>query len=243
MEARWSGLGASARAGSATALALLALAMLSGPAMADPDLVDRHDLLRLAVLELPLSGFLLLLLYLLPNLWHERLRPQPVARHVLLVLGSLASLTLGGALVDVVAFWDGRPGTLQFALGAVGTLLLFTTLAARYLGRSLRAAAIGGGVLALVDLGFWLLLAHMARTGGGEPLLDGMVRLMPVLFFLFLVLLGAETYMFHMGGARPVGIQTAATPIASVPLSRVAEAWGVAMVLAILALAANSALV
>jgi len=229
MEARWSSLGASERAGSATALALLALAMLSGPAMADPGLVDRRDLLRLAVLELPLSGFLLLLLYLLPDLWHERLRPQPVARHVLLVLGSLASLTLGGALLYVVAFWDGWTGTLQFALGAVGILLLFAFLVARYLGRSLRAAAIGGGLLALVDVAFWLLLAHMVETNSGEPIGGGMLRLMPVLLLLFLVLLGAETYLIHVRGTRQGGAPDAATPVAPVSLTRVAEAWAVAL--------------
>jgi hypothetical protein len=238
--ARWSSvMGIVSRSGIGLAVAFTALAVLSGTASATPRLVEPRALLRMAILNLPLNGMLLLLLYWLPTFWGSPPGPQPVARHVLLMLGCLGALTLGGALASVVAFYHGNPGTLSFTVGAVGMLLLYCALAVRYLGRGMRDAAITGGVLALVDVGTWALLISVAVRSGIGALTALMSRLLPVLLLLLLVLLGTETYLFHVKAARRAGTHQV-RPIALPPtLWRTAEVWVVGAVLAAVVLLAD----
>jgi len=205
---------------------------LVAPTAAASQPIEVHDVLRLAVLNLPLNGLMLLLLYWIPNLWHERNSRQPAAQHVLLMLANVAMLTFGIGLVDVAVFWDNWPSTVQFVLGMVGVVLLFTVLMARYLGRSLGAAAVGGGVLAAITAAFWFYILrcsddYVVMSGG-----DWMGASMPLLMLLFLVMLGLETYLLQ---ARPLRKAEAAATNSATPQPRpwkVAEAWAIAMILA-----------
>ncbi len=200
-----------------------------------------EDVLALAMVNLPLNGIALMLVLMAPYLLGFRPEPQEVKAHVLVVLVSVAILTLLGAVIDLVAYDGGTPSTLSFAVGSLAILVLYATVTLRYLGRSLDVSVYVGLVFALLNILTWTMLVGWDRPDMDRAL-DLLRDLFPALLLLFLVLLAVETFVLHVrpSSARDLAPSRETAPEGSGSMSRTWEVIGLLPVAALIAIASNT---
>ena len=137
-------------------LVLIAVLGVSGSAQADPFAFPFYGMFGIALLNLPINGFLLLGLYLMLIDLGKQPVGNSVMDHFIIFLSLVISISLVGAMIDVTVLWGE-----SIWLPIVGAVLIgFTTalLTYRYLQTDLRESLMIAVGFFLVNIAFWSLL-------------------------------------------------------------------------------------
>jgi len=137
-------------------LFLLTVLGVSGSAQANPIGFPFYGMFGIALLNLPINGFLLLGLYLMLIDLGKQPVGNSVMDHFILFLSLVVSISLIGAMIDVTVL-----GGESIWLPIVGAVIIgFTTalLTYRYLQTDLRESLMIAVGFFLVNIAFWSLL-------------------------------------------------------------------------------------
>lgn len=183
-------------------LVLLASISLVSPMASATSVVDPYyDLVRAAVLAIPLRGILVVALVAVFYIFSRDPPHEPAWFHISNILVAIMLLTLIDAFTAPLAFLDIRHTTFVFTVLGVITVCLYTLVFSRYLLFPLSASAVIGAAFAGMSILWWNHLLSLT-----DAQVDDRIEIMANLFlggvFIMLSLLVLETVRHRLGPGR-----------------------------------------
>ncbi len=169
---------------------LLGLIVLASPSVAATSIEDPYyDLVRAAVLFIPLKGILLLgVISLLAVLDKER-APEPPWFHISNILAVVALMSFMEALYTPFAFLDTQNTTTSFAVLAVVSILLLTFVFSRYLLFPVWVSGLVGALFAGLSILWWNYLLGLTDAQVDDVIETMAFYFLGLLFIFFSLLL------------------------------------------------------
>ncbi len=186
-------------------LILLASISLLSPMVSAASVVSPYDdLVRAAVLAIPLRGILVVALVAVFYIFNKDPPHEPAWFHISNILVAIMLLTLIDAFTAPLAFLDLRNTTFAFTVLGLIIVFLYTLVFSRYLLFPLPASAIIGAAFAGISILWWNYLLSLTDSQA-----DDKIETLAYLFlggiFIMLSLLVLETVRHHLGpGKTPV---------------------------------------
>ncbi len=176
---------------------LLAAIVMTMPSVAATSIEDPYyDLVRAAVLFIPLKGILLLgVISLLAVLDKER-TPEPPWFHISNILAVVALIGFMEALYTPFAFLDTQNTTTSFAVLAVVSILLLAFVFSRYLLFPVWLSGLVGALFAVLSIMWWNYLLGLTAAQV-DDVVGSLEHYFLAFLFIFVCLLFLETLRHH----------------------------------------------
>ncbi len=176
---------------------LLGLIIHASPSVAATSIEDPYyDLVRAAVLFIPLKGILLLGVISLISVLDRERAPEPPWFHISNILAVVALISFMEALYTPFAFLDTQNTTTSFAVLAVVSTLLLAFVFSRYLLFPVWVSGLVGALFAGLSILWWNYLLGLTAAQ-----VDDVVGSLEYYFlaalFIFVCLLVLETLRHH----------------------------------------------
>ncbi len=183
-------------------LILLASISLVSPMASASSIVDPYyDLVRAAVLAIPLRGILVIALVAVFYVFSKDPPHEPAWFHISNILVAIMLLTLIDAFTAPLAFLDLQHTTFAFTVLGLIIVFLYTLVFSRYLLFPLWSSAIIGAGFAGISILWWNYLLSLT-----DAQVDDKIEILAYLFlggvFIMLSLLALETVRHRLGPGK-----------------------------------------
>jgi hypothetical protein len=183
-------------------LILLASISLVSPMASARSIVDPYDdLVRAAVLAIPLRGILVVALVAAFYIFSKDPPYEPAWFHMSNILVAIMLLTLIDAFTAPLAFLDLQNTTFAFTVLGLIIVFLYTLVFSRYLLFPLSVSAVIGAAFAGISILWWNYLLSLT-----DAQVDDKIEMMAYLLlggiFIMLSLLALETVRHRMGPGK-----------------------------------------
>ncbi len=183
-------------------LILLASISLVSPMASATSIVDPYsDLVRAAVLAIPLRGILVVALTAVFYIFSKDPPLEPAWFHISNILVAIMLLTLIDAFTAPLAFLDLSHTTFAFTVLGLIIVFLYTLVFSRYLLFPISASAVVGAAFAGISILWWNHLLSLT-----DAQVDDRIELLAKIFlggvFIMLSILFLETVRHHLGPGK-----------------------------------------
>lgn len=180
---------------------LASIALVSQMVSARSVISPYDDLVKAAVLGIPLRGILVVALVAVFYIFSKDPPQEPAWFHISNILVAIMLLTLIDAFTAPLAFMDLRHTTFAFTVLGLIIVFLYTLIFYRYLLFPLSASAIIGAAFAGISILWWNYLLSLT-----DAQVDDKIELLAYLFlggvFIMLSLLVLETVRHRLGPGK-----------------------------------------